>query len=485
VERTITYDAWGTVRHTTGTVATRLGYTGEWMGLVDGTVYLRARHYQPTLGRFLQRDSFPGIPSSPQSLHKYTYAHNNALLYTDPSGMCIGWIWNSPRCQRLPDGEINIEDGLAYWKGVLETEWEIVKSPFVMVHSLVTSGEYRATVKRGWDRLWDENWLDLGEELFIELVIRPIQDVKYAFVCDDAAGQAKALTSVFLSIAGSKYAKDKFRRPRPDGPGPAESPPPRPIKPKPNVCSFTPDTLVSTADGLTPIGELAVGELVWAYNEATGTTDLYTITAVLAHADTVLVDLTIDGEPITTTPEHPFFTRERSWVAADALRLGDHIRAADGTWGVVERLLLRSDTQVMYNLTVATAHTFFVGEGGWLVHNTCWGVDTLLDSDDMLRSIWGDTADEIGDKFRDAGYDVDVQPDTKKGTSGLSTIVTISKGTAEKTHVIQRILVHPGDGTHKGAYYKISTSSEGLIKIVDPATYVPDGEKQVKRIINK
>ena len=26
----------------------------------------------------------------------------------------------------------------------------------------------------------------------------------------------------------------------------------------------------------------------------------------------------------------------------------------------------------MYNLTVATAHTFFVGEGQWLVHNTCF-----------------------------------------------------------------------------------------------------------------
>lgn len=27
----------------------------------------------------------------------------------------------------------------------------------------------------------------------------------------------------------------------------------------------------------------------------------------------------------------------------------------------------------MYNFTVATAHTFFVGDGQWLVHNTCFG----------------------------------------------------------------------------------------------------------------
>ncbi len=89
----------------------------------------------------------------------------------------------------------------------------------------------------------------------------------------------------------------------------------------------------------------------------------------------MLVDLQIDAEPINTTPEHPFFTHERGWVAAADLALGDRIRAADGTWGVVERLLLRGDTQVMYNLTVATAHTFFVGEGQWLVHNQCGYID--------------------------------------------------------------------------------------------------------------
>src|SRR6266540_3392491 len=50
------YDAYGNIRHTTGSAVTRLGYTGELTGVADGTVYLRARHYSPTLGRFLQRD---------------------------------------------------------------------------------------------------------------------------------------------------------------------------------------------------------------------------------------------------------------------------------------------------------------------------------------------------------------------------------------------------------------------------------------------
>jgi len=85
----------------------------------------------------------------------------------------------------------------------------------------------------------------------------------------------------------------------------------------------------------------------------------------------VLVDLAIDGEPITTTPEHPFFTQERGWVAAGDLELSDHVRTAAGTFGAVAHITVRRETRAMYNLTVANAHTFFVGEGRWLVHNTC------------------------------------------------------------------------------------------------------------------
>jgi hypothetical protein len=74
---------------------------------------------------------------------------------------------------------------------------------------------------------------------------------------------------------------------------------------------------------------------VWAYNEATGTTGLYTVTAVLVHDDPVEVRLRVGGEQITTTPEHPFFTLERGWVAAGDLWRGAHIRRADGSFALL------------------------------------------------------------------------------------------------------------------------------------------------------
>ncbi len=59
----------------------------------SGLYYNRARMYDPELGRFLQRDPHPGKERYPLTLiNKYSYANNNPLLYTDPSGKFGFWI---------------------------------------------------------------------------------------------------------------------------------------------------------------------------------------------------------------------------------------------------------------------------------------------------------------------------------------------------------------------------------------------------------
>jgi RHS repeat-associated protein len=79
------YEAWGTPQ--TGSASLGgFGFTGEQQDAETGFVYLRARHYDPTTGRFLQQDSYPGIPSQPQGQHRFAYAHGNPIRYTDPSG---------------------------------------------------------------------------------------------------------------------------------------------------------------------------------------------------------------------------------------------------------------------------------------------------------------------------------------------------------------------------------------------------------------
>ncbi|KAB2902997.1 MAG: hypothetical protein F9K27_14570 [Anaerolineae bacterium] len=139
--------------------------------------------------------------------------------------------------------------------------------------------------------------------------------------------------------------------------------------PRTGLCrSFSADTEVATEDGLVPIGELEPGDKVLAYDQNTGATGEYEITAVGEHLDDVVL-LTIDGEVIETTADHPFYTEENGWTEVDDLKDGYHIRRADGSYGVVEAVSATILSQPMFNLTVDTAHTFFVGEGQWLVHN--------------------------------------------------------------------------------------------------------------------
>jgi hypothetical protein len=136
-------------------------------------------------------------------------------------------------------------------------------------------------------------------------------------------------------------------------------------------CSFTADTLVTTASGLKAIRDVKAGEYVLAYDAVSQALAYYPVTAVWVHHDPVLTYVTLDGEVIKTTPEHPFYTTEGKWVAAAALQIGDDIQQANWQTGVVEAVRFSRVGQPMYNLSVAQAHTYFVGQGQWLVHNAC------------------------------------------------------------------------------------------------------------------
>jgi RHS repeat-associated protein len=113
---TRSYDAYGNVRFMTGAGNSRLGYTGELQDPVSGLVYLRARHYYPVLGRFLQRDTFVGTGQRPQSLNRYAYTENRPLKYTDPSGHdpCPGCVILFPLQPLLEDWGLLNPMALAY-----------------------------------------------------------------------------------------------------------------------------------------------------------------------------------------------------------------------------------------------------------------------------------------------------------------------------------------------------------------------------------
>jgi RHS repeat-associated protein len=61
-------------------------FTGQWYDSEFGWYYLRARMYDPGLGRFTSRDPVLGKLNRPLSLHKYLYCKNEPLNMVDPKG---------------------------------------------------------------------------------------------------------------------------------------------------------------------------------------------------------------------------------------------------------------------------------------------------------------------------------------------------------------------------------------------------------------
>ena len=81
VENCYAYDAFGNVLESRETITNRMLYTGQQYDQETGQYYLRARFYNPVIGRFTQEDTYRG-----DGLNLYAYCGNNPVEYYDPSG---------------------------------------------------------------------------------------------------------------------------------------------------------------------------------------------------------------------------------------------------------------------------------------------------------------------------------------------------------------------------------------------------------------
>ena len=86
VIKSYTYDAFGVEKNIDNDDTNAFRYCGEYYDTETGTIYLRARYYDPEIGRFISRDTFTGKDSDPLSLNLYTYCGNNPILYVDIDG---------------------------------------------------------------------------------------------------------------------------------------------------------------------------------------------------------------------------------------------------------------------------------------------------------------------------------------------------------------------------------------------------------------
>jgi hypothetical protein len=175
-----------------------------------------------------------------------------------------------------------------------------------------------------------------------------------------------------------------------------------------NVMCFARDTLVSTKDGLRPIGEIEPGDRVHAFDFASG---VWTLAEIIQRHDNVyhgkVFTIWAGSSRIETTINHPFWVVQGNnlvdrpvppslsegqdeeqalpgrWVNSQDLRPGDVLLSQDRRCLLIEAVDERWEESLpVSNLAVRDHHTFAVGSNCLLVHNDSWC--------DVLRKKIGD-----------------------------------------------------------------------------------------------
>ena len=149
VVKSYTYDAFGVEQNIDDADTNAFRYCGEYFDSETGTIYLRARYYDPTIGRFISRDSYAGKISDPLSLNRYTYCNNNPVIFIDPSGNYGVIIYGT-----YPNEDHSTEDNM-YQAGVIEQEFK-EKYGECQVYSVNSAQEFVDT----WNSLDDSNGID-------------------------------------------------------------------------------------------------------------------------------------------------------------------------------------------------------------------------------------------------------------------------------------------------------------------------------------
>ncbi|MDP5141377.1 GIY-YIG nuclease family protein [Rheinheimera baltica] len=86
VSDSYSYAAFGELLSSNGDTDNNYLFTGEQFDDSLDNYYLRARYYNPEVGRFTRQDEWLGRDGEPVTLNKYLYTHADPVNGTDPSG---------------------------------------------------------------------------------------------------------------------------------------------------------------------------------------------------------------------------------------------------------------------------------------------------------------------------------------------------------------------------------------------------------------
>ncbi|MEG6591325.1 S8 family serine peptidase [Paenibacillus barengoltzii] len=137
-----------------------------------------------------------------------------------------------------------------------------------------------------------------------------------------------------------------------------------------NPCGCLPEgTSITTKDGIKPIEQVRVGDLVLAKDTETGIQAYQPVEKLFNSESEEIFTIKIGDTQIDTTGNHPFWVKGKGWVPAEDLQPGDQLETEDGGLVSVDALKVNYKDTKVYNFTVSGFHTYYISDLGILTHN--------------------------------------------------------------------------------------------------------------------
>ena len=334
------------------------GYTGLGYDASSGLSYARARYFDSSIGRFISQDTYEGELNNPLSLNLYTYVENNPLRYVDPTG--------HRKTGNYAEIELMLEDAMKY-RANSQQYWKY-RSDLGVLFKKIYKDKDNNQFKYLYGLLTQTSSYKNSEALAGWAKKQLLADLEAAQ--DELDNNVEWFMAIYEMLFGVRKvpAKVPSKVPSTNKPSNGGS-----AGKTPNIsCNcFTAGTKVLTDEGEKPIEEIEVGDKVLAKDDETGEMAYKEVEWLYQRDVEETYNITVGGEVITTTDEHPFWIVGKGWVESKNLVVGDVLTTSDGKELSIENIEVKKEHKTVYNFKVRDFHTYFVSNLGIWTHNSC------------------------------------------------------------------------------------------------------------------